>query len=132
MDKEKELASLVKNMNPVLNDGIYVFCVISEWKSDLIKLAVCHFKEEEGITLVLKKEIADQRNLQYVFEGNWITLQINSALDAIGLTAAVSQNLTEKGISCNMIAGFHHDHIFVPSDFGRAALASLEVLSKGQ
>lgn len=132
MDKENELASLIKNMNPILNEGVYVFCVIPDWKSDLIKLAVCHFKEEEGITIVLKKEIADQQNLQYEFEGNWITLRVNSALNAIGLTAAVSQNLTEKGISSNMIAGFYHDHIFVPSTFGRAAVASLEALSKEQ
>jgi len=130
MDKQIELNSLVRNMNPVLNEGIYVFCVISEWQADLIKLAICHFKEEEAITLVLKKEIADQRILSYDFQCKWITLMVNSALDAVGLTAAVSQCLTEKGISCNVIAGFHHDHIFVPLDMGDNAMFALEALSK--
>jgi uncharacterized protein len=132
MDKNSELISLVKNMNPILNEGVYVFCVTSEWQPHLAKLALCHFKEKEGVTLVLEKEIADQQKLQYEFEANWITLQVNSALNAIGLTAVVSQKLTEKGISCNVIAGFYHDHIFVPSELGSQALTSLEDLSKGQ
>lgn len=54
---------------------------------------------------------------------------MHSALEAVGLTAAVALALTDAGISCNVVAGFHHDHLFVP--FGRAAeaVAVLEALA---
>lgn len=132
MKKEGELTFLIENMDCVLNEGVYVFCAISEWNSDLIKLAVCHFKEAEGITIVLKKEVADEQNLPYEFKASWITLRVQSALNAVGLTAAIASNLSEKGISCNVIAGFYHDHIFVPSTLGREALNSLNSLSNRQ
>lgn len=129
MEKKRTLKFLLENMDCVLNDGVYVFSVIPEWQIDLIEMAVFHFKETEGITIVLKQQVADEQNLNYEFEASWITLRVHSSLDAIGLTAAVARVLTEKGISCNVIAGFYHDHIFVPSSMGRAAVAALKSLS---
>ena len=55
-----------------------------------------------------------------------ITLDVNSALDGVGLTAAVAQALAARGIAANVVAGFHHDHVFVPAAQGEAALAALE------
>jgi len=50
---------------------------------------------------------------------------VHSSLEALGLTAAVSAALTEAHISCNVLAGFHHDHLLVPvADADRA----LEIL----
>jgi uncharacterized protein len=43
-----------------------------------------------------------------------ITLDVHSALDGVGLTAAVAVALAAEGIPCNMIAAHHHDHVFVP------------------
>lgn len=59
----------------------------------------------------------------------WITLRIHSALDAVGLTAAVAQALAEYGLSCNVVAGFHHDHLFVPHERAAEAVALLEQLA---
>jgi hypothetical protein len=56
-----------------------------------------------------------------------ITLTVHSALEGVGLTAAVSGALADRGIACNVVAGFHHDHLFVP--WARAAEA-LEVLQR--
>lgn len=39
---------------------------------------------------------------------------MHSSLEAVGLTAAVAARLAEPGISANVVAGFFHDHVFVP------------------
>lgn len=67
---------------------------------------------------------------QYVFicVAAWIALQVHSALYAVGLTAAVSSALAEAGVSCNVIAGYHHDHLLVPFERGQEALTILRAL----
>lgn len=109
------LETLIKNMEPVLNEGEYVFATVSA--SALINIprnvTVCEIKEKEGITLVLSKKDAEQFGLPIDFVMSWITLNIHSALEAVGLTAAFSTALGENNISCNVIAGYYHDHIFV-------------------
>jgi hypothetical protein len=77
----------------------------------------------------VRREDADARGLIYSFIGRWITLQLHSALDAVGLTAALSTALGQAGISCNVFAGYHHDHILVPSPDADRALAVLRTLS---
>ena len=54
-----------------------------------------------------------------------ITLNVFSSLEGVGLTAAVSAALGDNGIACNMVAAFHHDHVFVPSKMGDQALEVL-------
>ncbi|HLP03474.1 MAG TPA: GNAT family N-acetyltransferase [Opitutaceae bacterium] len=58
-----------------------------------------------------------------------ITLCVHSSLEAVGLTATVSRVLTAAGIACNVVAAFHHDHLFVPA--ARAA-ESLTLLNRLQ
>jgi hypothetical protein len=41
----------------------------------------------------------------------------------------VSTALAEIGIAANVVAGLHHDHLFVPADRSAAALAALRSLS---
>ena len=121
MTGEKSLAKLLKTMKPVHNPGEFVFCRVEHPNTIDINLAICLFKEQEATTVVLKKEIADHLGLEYSFIASWITLTVHSSLEAVGLTAAFSVALAEKGISCNVIAGYYHDHIFVPiADADRA------------
>lgn len=92
-------------------------------------------REAEGLTVVLPRAEADRLGLAYDFVGAWITLQIHSALEAVGLTAAVSRALTDAGISCHVLAGFHHDHLLVPvADAPRAleVLAGLAARSRAE
>ena len=70
-------------------------------------------REAEGYTVVLNRQVADSLALDYNFVASWITLTVHSALDAVGLTAAFSNALAQNGISCNVVAGYYHDHIFV-------------------
>jgi hypothetical protein len=55
---------------------------------------------------------------------------VASDLDAVGLTAVVATALAGQGIPANVVAGFHHDHVFVPVDRGAAAMRVLAALSE--
>jgi uncharacterized protein len=127
---ETNLQQLLKTMQPVLNEGEYVFCVIGDLSQINLSALVMFFKESEGSTVILKKEIADHLQLQYSFIASWITLTVHSSLEAVGLTAAFSKALSENGISCNVVAAFYHDHIFVDIKDAEKAMEILHLLSK--
>ena len=128
MPGETNLNTLLKNMTPVLNDGDYVYCAISDVSSVDIKEIIGLFKEEEAITVILKKEIADQLHLKYEYIAAWITLTVHSSLAATGLTAAFANALAAEGISCNVVAAYYHDHIFVAKDDAERAMEALKRL----
>jgi hypothetical protein len=90
---------------------------------------VATMREEEGLTLVLALDDADRAGLSYDGAMQWITLRVHSALDAVGLTAAFSTALAVTGLSANVIAGLHHDHVFVPAGCGGDAMGVLHALS---
>ena len=119
-------------MSPELMDGEYIFCTFRNAQygdySELKPIAA--ISETEGLTLVIPKSIADEKNLIYksVFRG--ITLTIHASLDAVGLTAAFSGKLTDHGICANVIAGYYHDHIFVQSQDAQRALQALNELTR--
>lgn len=113
MEKVTDLSKLIRGMSPKLHQGEFVFVSVKSVDKIDRNDTVCEFKEEEGTTLVLEKSKADELGLSYDFVAAWITLKIHSSLEAVGLTAAFSTALTKNNISCNVIAGFYHDHIFV-------------------
>jgi hypothetical protein len=92
--------------------------------------AVIH--EDEGITLVLTQDQADRLGLPYGYVAARITLTIGSELGAVGLTAEVSRVLAAAGISCNVIAGAAHDHLFVDAARGPKPSACWNALVPGQ
>jgi uncharacterized protein len=126
---ETNLATMLKTLRPVQNPGVYVFCTVPDIKGMDMETMVCFFKEAEGYTLVLPKEKADSMGLPYGFEAAWITLTVHSALEAVGLTAAFATALGNAGISCNTVAAFYHDHIFVPHADADRAMEALQALS---
>ncbi|MFI6446585.1 ACT domain-containing protein [Kitasatospora sp. NPDC050543] len=131
MAGERDLAKLLQGMRPVLNPGKYVYCTFPARVPAGMRPVVT-VTEAEGITAVLPQEEADSLGLRYDYVAAWITLRIHSALAAVGLTAAVAGRLAEAGISCNVVAGFHHDHLFVGADDAVRALRTLEELAAGQ
>ena len=102
-----------KLLKPFINQGQYVFVLIDELDKLNQDEILCSFKENEKYSLIIKKEYADKYNLSYDFVAAWISLGINSSLDSVGLTYEFSRALAEQKISCNVIAGYNHDHIFV-------------------
>jgi len=124
--------TLLKEMKPVLEKSNYVFVtqvgnVLNETIVNLNPIAT--FREQEGMTLVLSQEQADKNDLTYDVVLQKITLEVHSSLEAVGLTAAISAALTKADISANVIAGYYHDHVFVPKDKAQLALKVLTELS---
>jgi hypothetical protein len=131
MNGETNLAVLLKSLNPELSDESYVYICIKDHGEKLSKYEPwAMVTENEGITLIVTREKARRFNLRYENEYRRITLNVYSSLEAVGLTAEVSRKLTEKGISANIVAGYHHDHIFVQSEHAQRALMALKELGE--
>ena len=132
MTGERDLEKLLASMYPTLMDEEYVFCTFQDaLYGDYLDLEpIATIKESEGLTLVVPKNRADDKDLSYesVFKG--ITLSVHSSLDAVGLTAAFSSKLGEHGISANVIAGYYHDHIFVQKELADKAIDALNKLAR--
>jgi hypothetical protein len=129
MTGEKDLKALLKTMSPRLNEGDYVFCTTTTLEGIDPKEIIGLFKEDEGWTVIVNKELADKLNLGYSYIAAWITLTIHSSLEAVGLTGAFSSALAKEGISCNIVAAYYHDHIFVAKQDAEKAMGVLKALS---
>ncbi len=114
MPGETNLEKLLQGMKPELNEGEYVFCIVDTFQRAATLNPVCVFQEKAAVTVILNKQQADDASLPYSVICAWITLTVHSSLEAVGLTAAVSKALTHANISCNVVAAYYHDHIFVP------------------
>ena len=126
-----DLPTLLRSMRPVFNPGTVAFAVAPP-HTDLRPLApLATFREAEGLTLILDADTADRAGLIVVFRAAWITLTVHSDLAAVGLTAAVSTALAHIGVSCNVVAAVHHDHLFVPVADAERAMACLAALQRG-
>lgn len=130
MMAETDLNKLIEGMTPKLNDGAYVFVTLKDVSQIDRNDTICEFKEEEGTTIVIEKNKADLLKLDYEYVLSWITLMIHSSLEAVGLTAAISTALKNHNISCNVIAGYYHDHLFVSMQDVEKAMQVLTDLSK--
>ena len=130
MPGEYDLNVIFKNMKPILHDGEYVFCHVPDQYPVSLHDIISYFKEGEGITIILSKTIADQFKLPYSFVSAWITLTVHSSLQAVGLTAAFSNALAFAGISCNVVAAYFHDHIFVDIKNAQNAMGVLLTMAK--
>lgn len=129
MTGETSLPTLLRQMNPVLNSGDYVFCSIADIAQLQGLQPLGSFFEREGITAILAREQAERLGLGFDYVAAWLTLEVHSALAAVGLTAAVATALADAGISCNVIAGYYHDHLFVGAADGARALTVLRRLA---
>ncbi|NMY68508.1 ACT domain-containing protein [Pseudomonas sp. WS 5414] len=132
MAGETSLATLLRSMSPQLNDGEYVFCSLT----DPSLLQDCEvlgsFREREGLTVILPRQQAERLGLAFDYVAAWITLNVHSALEAVGLTAAFAGALGQAGISCNVIAGYYHDHLFVGQADAQRAMQVLQKLAAGE
>ncbi|WP_300456821.1 ACT domain-containing protein [Desulfobacula sp.] len=128
-----EIQVLLKKMRPVLDRTEYVFSTKKCFQMDeeiIVLNPIATFLESEGMTIVVSKTKADRHEISYDTIFNKITLEVHSSLAAVGLTAAVSTALASRNISANVVAGYYHDHIFIPKDKADIALETLEGLTE--
>ena len=104
----------------------YVFVTLPGLPSGLEPVATV--MEPEGLSAVLPRAEADRRGYAYDFVAAWIVLGAETSLAEVGITAAIATQLARLGISCNVIAGVHHDHFFVPHGRSREAVEAIAEL----
>ena len=130
-ERVSDLGELLRSMSPRLNDGVYVFLSLPPGANIREFDPIATFHEDDGLSVVVEESHARATGLPILFRAAWITLTVNSDLNAVGLTAAVAGALADKGISCNVIAAANHDHLFVPIELAGSAIAALEALQFG-
>ena len=131
MAERHHLDDLLRNLSPELLDDEYVYASLPSDRLAGLRVDAS-VREPEGLSIVLRRTEADRHGIEYGTAMRWITLTVESALDDIGMTAAFAAALTEAGISCNVLAGLHHDHLLVPAADADAAVAALQALSRGR
>jgi hypothetical protein len=124
------LRELLRTMNPELHAGVFVFASLPHGSTPTGLTPLATFREEEGLSVILPEPEALRANLSVLFRAAWISLTVHSDLQAVGLTAAVAAALAECGISCNVVAGAFHDHLFVPVNRAQDALDCLRLLQR--
>ncbi|KHA71125.1 acetyltransferase [Pseudomonas chlororaphis] len=129
MAGETSLSTLLRSMSPQLNAGEYVFCTLRNGVLPSGLEVVGSFREQEGLTVIVERSRAEQAGFSFEYVAAWITLNVHSALEAVGLTAAFATALGKAGISCNVIAGYYHDHLFVGQADAERAMQVLRDLA---
>lgn len=132
MSGETSIEKLLSGMRPSLNPGEYVFCTVPDLSVLQGVAPLGSFREQEGMTVILERSEAQALGLHYDYLAAWITLTIHSSLEAVGLTAAFATALGNAGISCNVIAAYYHDHIFVAVQDAQKAMDVLQGLAQRQ
>lgn len=132
MDGERDTQRLQQQMGPQLQPGTYVYCTFPDFVLPAGLAPLCTFREAEGLTAIVERTQADHAQVPHIFEARLITLTVHSSLEAVGFLAMITKCLADAGISCNAVAAYHHDHLFIPVDRAQEALTLLVDLSTGQ
>ncbi len=125
-----DLDALLRDMKPVLDQQRYAYAALPSRETAWPEQAIACFQEDEGRSVIAPHDQLEAAGLPLQFPCRRITLTVHSALEAVGLTACVSAALSQAGISANVVAGLHHDHVFVPETQAKQALLVLETLSE--
>ena len=128
MPANADLGALLAELDVERRPGRFTF-LTGDWPA-LRPSALATITEAEGVTLVLDVEHARTHGAPIEFEAAWLTLTVRSSLEAVGLTAAVSAVLADAGIACNVLAGYHHDHLLVPVGQADQTIDLLRLLSR--
>ncbi len=129
MTGERDLRTILNTMTVSRRAGTFVYVSLpagAPWSG--VEPAAAVVAEDEGTTVVVERAVAERLGLVWTFEAAWLTIEIATALDGVGLTAALAGALADIGVACNVLAGFHHDHLLVPVARVDDALRALRTL----
>ncbi len=122
---ETDLDAMLSTLGVQRRPGVFAYIAVEVPTPGLIAAAHALVKEGRLTTIVLPVEAAERAGQSTSVLFAWLTLTVQSSLDAVGLTAVVSDRLATLGIPCNVLAGYHHDHVLVPVDRVDDAIAAL-------
>ncbi|MFN3209253.1 MAG: ACT domain-containing protein [Roseovarius sp.] len=129
----RDTQAMIAGMAPVRDPETWHFCTTDdrEMAERARPHALAVFAEDEGTSLILPDEVARDLGFAVEMPMSRITLSVHSALDGVGLTAAVATALAAAHIPCNVVAAYHHDHVFVPEELAEDAVAILRDVARG-
>jgi hypothetical protein len=113
---ETDLVKMLATLDVERRPGVFTYVAVEVPTPGLLAAAHALVNEGNLTTIVLPVEAAERAGRPVEVRLAWLSLAVQSSLDAVGLTAAVSARLAEAGIACNVLAGYHHDHVLVPVD----------------
>ncbi len=125
----RETRAMIAGLSPRLDPAEYVFCTSDDTVLATNRAMLGWFREEEGLSLIVEREAAAAHGLDISLPMKRIVCEVNSALDGVGLTAAVAAALAAEDIPCNVVAALRHDHVFVPTACAARALQILIALA---
>ena len=128
MPAERDLARLLATLDVIRRPGTFAFLQVPPGAAPPPGTAAMI---DEGDTVTYVVDDATLGAPGSRFRAAWLTLTVHSALDSVGLTAAVATALAERGISGNVLAGHDHDHVLVPVDRADDAITALRALAAG-
>lgn len=139
---ETSLSKLLQTLKVTLHPETYTFITLPPTftgQVDFNPNVQMLFREsaEGSTTLILKGGSLEQLQT-YTDSGaeissvKWrmLTLNVHSSLEAVGFMAVVSKVLAERGVSCNVVAGWFHDHVFVQREKADEAVEALKRLAE--
>lgn len=129
MTGESDLGTLLRSMSARLAPGAFVFATVPGGAVPPGLSPRMIFEEAEGTTLILRREEAAAAGLAFAFPCRMITLEVHSSLSAVGFIARIAAELAHAGMGVNPVAGYFHDHLFVPEDRAEEALDILRDLA---
>jgi hypothetical protein len=129
MSAERDLATLLASLSPELDPEPYVFVGGLEAVPEGIA-PLATFREAEGLSLVVAATAWAATGREASAPYARLTMMVHSSLEAVGMTAAIAAALTDAGISANVVAAYHHDHIFVPWDRRHEAMEAIRALAR--
>ncbi|MCF6329274.1 MAG: ACT domain-containing protein [Henriciella sp.] len=125
----RELETLLATLQGEVREGRWAYGTYTKgaWSgAEQVPNVAMIFEEQEGTTVISRADEKTKKDNRWI----WLELTVFSDLHAVGFLAAIARALAEAGVPCNAVAGFHHDHIFVPEDKAETAIAALEALSE--
>ena len=128
MTGEMNLATLLRTLTAKLHPDTYVFATVETVPTGITPRMV--FVEDEGITLICTRAEAEAAGIAYDFPCRMITLDVHSALEAVGFIAHIATRLAAAGMGVNPVAGYFHDHLFIPEGREGDALAVIDAIAQ--
>ena len=125
---EKDLDTLLKQMQPVLDDDEMVFCTLPpKIAEDYMSLSQGYYVEPEGITVIIGRHLADLNGLSYDIVFRRISLMVHSSLEAVGFLARITEVLAAQGFSVNVVSAFFHDYLYIKTEEAENAINTLKL-----